>query len=159
LTNAVSINKVTIKAIIITKNFLLANCALGSIFNFDIFRLVYSQNIKFFYGVPSKDNPMNDPTGEKCANGQSLTNSSVFMLSVNNGGLSERTCKVPAGKGLLIPVMVVAISDKEYPNVSAEELSESAKKDQDSVNSLYLKIDDREYTYQDLIKYRTHTTF
>ena len=108
---------------------------------------------------PPKDNPMNDPTGEKCSYGQSLTNSSVFMLSVNNGGLSERTCKVPLGKGLLIPVMVVAISDKEYPKVSVEELSESAKKDQDSVNSLYLKIDDREYTYQDLIKYRTHTTF
>ena len=118
----------------------------------------YAQNFwKWTYGISSKDNPMNDPTGEKCANGQSLTNSSVFMLSINNGGLSERTCKVPPGKGLLIPVMQVAISDKEYPNVSVEELSESAKKDQDSVNSLYLKIDDREYMYQDLIKYRTHT--
>jgi hypothetical protein len=118
----------------------------------------HAQNFwKWAYGIPAKDNPINDPTGEKCAYGQSLTNSSVFMLPINNGGLSERTCKVTAGKGLLIPVMQVAISDKEYPGASVEQLSESAKKDQDSVNSLYLKIDDKEYNYQDLLKYRTHT--
>ena len=35
-----------------------------------------------------------------------------FILAFNNGGKSERTCKVPAGKALLIPVMVVEISDK-----------------------------------------------
>jgi hypothetical protein len=29
--------------------------------------------------------------------------------------------------------------------------------DQNSVNSLYLKIGDKEYNYQDLLKYRTHT--
>ena len=38
-----------------------------------------------------------------------------FLPSLNNGGKSERTCKVPAGKGLLIPVMQVEMSDKEYP--------------------------------------------
>jgi hypothetical protein len=118
----------------------------------------HAQNFwKWTYGIPANDNPMNDPTGEKCAAGQSNTNSSVFILAVNNGGKSERTCEVPAGKALLIPVMTVAISDKEYPSASVEQLSESAKKDQDSVNSLYLKIDDKEYNYQDLLKYRTHT--
>jgi hypothetical protein len=64
---------------------------------------------------------------------------------------------VASGKGLLIPVMVVEWSDKEVPNVSVEELHESAKKDQDSVNSLYLKIGNKEYQYEDLLKYRTHT--
>ncbi|MGB7557024.1 MAG: hypothetical protein WBM37_00770 [Nitrososphaeraceae archaeon] len=33
----------------------------------------------------------------------------------------------------------------------------AAKEDQDSVNSLYLKIDDKEYNYEDLRKYRTNT--
>jgi hypothetical protein len=112
---------------------------------------------KWILGIPAKESPLNDRTGEKCATGQSNTNSSVFYLSINNGGITERTCKVPVGKGLLIPVMQVEWSDKEAPGASVEELHKSAKKDQDSVNSLYLKIGDKEYKYKDLIKYRTQT--
>ena len=112
---------------------------------------------KWILGIPAKESPLNDRTGEKCATGQSNTNSSVFYLSMSNGGITERTCKVPVGKGLLIPVMQVEWSDKEAPGASVEELHKSAKKDQDSVNSLYLKIGDKEYKYKDLIKYRTQT--
>jgi hypothetical protein len=123
--------------------------------------LTYAEHQKNFWkwilGIPAKESPINDPTGEKCATGQSNTNSSVFYLSMNTGGISERTCTVPAGKGLFIPVMQVEWSDKEFPGASVEELDTSAKKDQDSVNSLYLKIGDKEYKYEDLIKYRTHT--
>ena len=107
--------------------------------------------------IPAKDNPINDETGVKCANSQSNTNSSVFYLAFNNGGTSQRTCKVPAGKGLLIPVMEVEKSDKEAPGSSVQDLDKSAKKDQDSVNSLSLQIGDKVYNYNDLIKYRTHT--
>jgi hypothetical protein len=85
------------------------------------------------------------------------TNSSVFYLNHNNGGVSDRTCKVPAGKGLFIPVMPMEMSDKEAPGATGEELKLAAKEDQDSVNSLYLKIDDKEYNYEDLRKYRTNT--
>jgi hypothetical protein len=123
--------------------------------------LIYAEHQKNFWKwvleIPANESPVNDRTGEKCTNGQSNSNSSVFYLSFNNGGTSERTCKVPVGKGLLIPVMQVEWSDKEAPGASVEELHKSAKKDQDSVNSLYLKIDDKEYKYEDLIKYRTHT--
>ena len=112
---------------------------------------------KWILEIPANESPVNNRTGEKCANGQSNTNSSVFYLSMNNGGISERICKVPVGKGLLIPVMQVEWSDKEAPGASVEELHKSAKKDQDSVNSLYLKIGDKEYKYKDLIKYRTQT--
>ena len=123
--------------------------------------LTYAEHEKNFWkwtlGIPAKESPVNDPTGEKCTNGQSNTNSSVFYLSFNNGGKSERTCKVPVGKGLLIPVMQVVITDKDLPNASVEELDRSAKKDQDSVNSLYLKIGDKEYKYKDLNTYRIHT--
>ena len=112
---------------------------------------------KWILEIPANESPLNDRTGEKCATGQSNTNSSIFYLSMNNGGISERTCKVPVGKGLLIPVMQVEWSDKEAPGASVEELHKSAKKDQDSVNSLYLKIGDKEYKYKDLIKYRTQT--
>jgi hypothetical protein len=123
--------------------------------------LTYAEHIENFWkwllAIPAKDSPVNDPTGERCATGQSNTNSSVFYLSTNNGGISERTCKVPAGMGLYIPVMQVVWTDKEAPGATIEELHRSAKKDQDSVNSLYLQIGDKEYKYQDLIKYRTST--
>lgn len=50
------------------------------------------------------------------------------------------------------------MSDKEIPFASLKDLSDAAKKDQDGVNSLYLQIDDEEYTYDDLLKYRTQPT-
>jgi hypothetical protein len=103
--------------------------------------------------IPASDNPINDNTGDKCAVGQPNANSSVFHLSEGEGKV-ERTCTVPAGKGLAIPLMQVEVSDKEVPGASVEELSTAAKKDQDSVNSLYLRIDDNEYTFDDLLKYR-----
>ena len=112
---------------------------------------------KWVLSIPAKDNPINDETGARCATSQAKTNSSVFYLAFNNGGTSQRTCTVPAGKGLLIPVMEVEASDKEAPGSSVQDLDKSAKKDQDSVNSLYLQIGDKVYNYNDLIKYRTHT--
>ena len=118
----------------------------------------HQQNFwKWVLEIPANESPVNDRTGEKCANGQSNSNSSVFYLSFNNGGISTRSCEVPAGKGLFIPIMQVEFSEKEVPNASVEDLRRTATKDQDSVNSLYLKIDDKEYKYDDLIKYRTQT--
>ncbi len=123
--------------------------------------LSYEEHVKNFWkymlSVPSDQSPMKDETGEKCANGQSNSNSSVFYLSGGGGGKFDRVCKVPAGKSVLIPVMTVEVSDKEVPNASVESLSKIAKKDQDSVTSLYLNIDGREYDYNYLSKYRTHT--
>jgi hypothetical protein len=123
--------------------------------------LTYPEHIENYWKwaleIPAKENPINDQTGEGCATGQSNTNSSVFYLTFNNGGVSERTCKVPAGKALFIPVMQVEISDKDIPGAKPEDLKAETKRDQDSVNSLYLKINDKEYSYNDLLKYRTAT--
>ena len=123
--------------------------------------LSYEEQIKNFWkwviSLPKDKSPWNDETGANCNNGQSETNSSVFYLSGNGGGKSVRTCKVPAGKGLFIPVSPVEISDKEAPKATIEDLNRLAKKDQDSVTSLYLKIGDKEYSREDLSKYRTHT--
>jgi hypothetical protein len=54
---------------------------------------------------------MDDKTGAKCSIGQSNSNSSVFYLGGGEGRV-ERTCSIPAGKGLLIPEIQVEISDK-----------------------------------------------
>ena len=122
--------------------------------------LSYEEHLKNFWkwviSFPIDKSPWKDQTGANCDNGQSKTNSSVFYLSGNGGGTSARTCKVPAGKGLFIPVSPSEVSDKEAPNASVEYLQKLAKKDQDSVTSLYLKINDKEYSRQDLSKYRIH---
>ena len=60
-------------------------------------------------------------------------------------------------KVLFIPVMQVELSEKDTPGATIEDLKLSAKTDQDSVNSLYLKIGDKEYNFEDLRKYRTDT--
>lgn len=124
--------------------------------------LSYEQHIKDFWkwiiSIPQDKNPWGDQTGENCAIGQLETNSStLFYLSGNGGGKSERTCTLSAGKSLFIPVSPMEISDKEAPNRSIEELHKIAKKDQDGVTSLYLKINDKEFTRQDLSKYRIPT--
>lgn len=120
----------------------------------------YAEHIQNFWkwilAIPAKDNPIDDVTGGKCSTGQSNA-SQIFYLSPNNGGKSERTCEVPVGKALFLPVMPAEYSDKEAPGASVEELTTTVKKDQDSVNSLYLKIDDKEYKYDNLTKYRTLT--
>ena len=77
---------------------------------------------------PANNNPADDPTGEKCLNGQANSTSQVFYLSENAGGRSERTCKLPAGKGLLIPVMEVEESDKEIAGASIEDLASAEKR-------------------------------
>jgi hypothetical protein len=53
--------------------------------------------------------------------------------------------------------MQVEVSDKEMPGATLEELKLAAKTDQDSVNSLYLKVGDGEYNFEDLRKYRMNT--
>jgi len=127
----------------------------------DPYGLTYDEHVKNFWkwliSLPKNMNPWDDLTGKNCANGQLGMNSSVFYLSGNGGGKTlDRTCKVPAGKGLFIPVSPMEISDKEVPNASVERLHDIAKKDQDSVTSLSLKIGDKEYSLEDLKKYRIH---
>ena len=124
--------------------------------------LTYEQHVKNFWkwmiSIPEESNPWHDNTGAKCSNGQVGSNSSVFYLAGNGGGANTRTCHVPAGKGLFIPVSPMEQTDKETPGASVEELRAITKNDQDGVTSLYLKIGDREFSKQDLAKYRIPTS-
>ena len=49
------------------------------------------------------------------------------------------------------------ISQESPKSITDQDLSKAEATDAGSVNSLYLKIGDKEYNYQDLLKYRTHT--
>jgi hypothetical protein len=128
------------------------------------YKLSYEDHIKRFWkwiiSLPKDRNPWYDETGATCTSEQPRSTPSVFYLGGNGGGRSEswkRTCTVPHGKGLFIPVMVVEISEKDFPGKSITELRKIAKKDQDSVTDLYLKINNREYNTQELRKYRKST--
>lgn len=131
--------------------------------NSEPYSLPYEDHIKNFWkwviSLPKDNSPWHDDTGERCSRAQSTTNSPVFYLGGNGGGRSKRTCRVPPGKGILIPVLVVEVSEKDFPKSpkSVQELRRIAKKDQDSVKDLYLKIDNREYNMQELAKYRKAT--
>jgi hypothetical protein len=52
---------------------------------------------------------------------------------------------------------ILLISQSESPMAIIDKLHETAKNDQDSVTSLYLKINNKEFKDEDLRKYRTHT--
>lgn len=124
---------------------------------------------KWILSLPTDNSAYKDPTGEKCAVGQTDSNSSVFYLAGGGGGKHERTCKIPEGKGVLIPILHVSFSEKEVPNAPVQELSRLATIDQDHVTSLYLEIDgekiiDEKYPKgianvknSTAAKYRTHT--
>jgi hypothetical protein len=129
---------------------------------------------KWFVSIPNSTNPEHDLTGERCSIGQEKSNSSLFYLSPGkNNTVIEKECTVPNGKGLLIPIIVVEYSDEEEFkdeniaktfNLTLDDMSEiitnltiKAKNDQDGVQNMYLKLDDREYQIEDLSKYRINT--
>ena len=80
-----------------------------------------------------------------------------FILLLMAEVIVKEHVKFRWAKAWLYQLCTLRCSEFESPGASAKELSECCKKDQDKVNSLYLKIDDKEYKYDNLTKYRTHT--
>ena len=52
--------------------------------------------------IPSSDSPVYDKTGNRCSIGQ---RGKVWFLAGSTGGKVTRTCTVPAGASLLVPVV------------------------------------------------------
>jgi hypothetical protein len=106
---------------------------------------------------PEGEHPISDLTGEKCTKGQSNSSSPVFYLSGAGGKTVNRTCEIPAGKGLLIPAMTVVATEKEYPGSTTAELAKIVREDQDSVIALSLDINGKSYSFNDLRNFRNAT--
>ena len=105
--------------------------------------------------IPEDRNPMTDTTGEHCGEGQNST-SPVFFLVFSGGGSAVRTCDVPAGKAIFIPINVVECSYAEFPGAKTEEeLHTCAEEDESSNPGLFLSVDGREF--KNLEKYRVHS--
>ena len=80
---------------------------------------------QWIYSMPVEINPMIDNTGERCGEGQGSL--PVFFLSSAGGSVVERTCTIPAGKAILVPVNRVACSFAERSGTTEEELHKCAE--------------------------------
>jgi hypothetical protein len=115
--------------------------------------------IKFWQWLlafPADKSPMTDLTGELCGENQNSSNP-VFFLAFLGGGSAVRTCDVPAGKAILVPINVVAcfMSELAPAAKTEEELHRCAEEDESSNPGLFLSVDGREF--RDLNKYRVHS--
>jgi hypothetical protein len=88
-------------------------------------------------GTP-EENVIDDPSGENCEIHQ---NGPVWFLAGTGGGEAERSCTVPSGKAILLPVSLVECSFAEGDGTTEEELRTCAKADQDLVTHIELIVD------------------
>lgn len=68
--------------------------------------------------IPIATNPAADTTGEFCDEGQS---GPVWHVAGSFGGPVERSCNIPVGKSILVPIINGECSEAEYPEQSTEE--------------------------------------
>jgi hypothetical protein len=68
---------------------------------------------------PIENNPIHDPTGEKCALNQVDPN--VWFLAGTTGGRVERECTIPASKAIFFPLLNTECSTAEDPSLTTEE--------------------------------------
>jgi hypothetical protein len=89
--------------------------------------------------IPVSESPAADSTGGFCAKNQT---GPVWFLAGTFQGSAERTCEIPAGKGILFPVFNAECSFAEYPNFRTDsELSQCAREAIDKVTFVQASID------------------
>jgi hypothetical protein len=109
---------------------------------------------QWLLSIPVSRHPAVDQTGEFCQEQQS--DLPVFFLVFSGSGGADRTCDIPAGKAILVPVNVVECSFAELPTAKTEEeLHTCATEDESSNPGLFLSVDGREF--KELEKYRVHS--
>jgi hypothetical protein len=97
---------------------------------------------------------MTDMTGERCGENQN-SSSPVFFLVFTGGGSAVRTCDIPTGKAILVPINVVECSFAEANVKTEEELHTCAEEDESSNPGLFLSVDGKQF--KELETYRVHS--
>lgn len=74
--------------------------------------------LRWAFAQPWSTGPVNDTTGAQCAAGQT---GSRWFLAGTTGGAVTRTCTIPAGKTLIVPLINrwVAFRPEVYPDADA----------------------------------------
>lgn len=94
---------------------------------------------QWLLSIPNADNPAIDTTGEHCGVAQ---NGSVWFLTGTTGGKNTRSCTIPPGVAILIPVLNSECSTAEFPDLTTEEeLRECAESFQDQTQQLEFFLD------------------
>jgi hypothetical protein len=105
---------------------------------------------RWLCSIPADRNPVTDRTGLHC--GEAQVGQPLFNLAFSDMGGAERTCTLPAGQHLLIPLNVVFVSKAEFPGATTdEELKNLAKQDEDSNPFIFLSVDGKDSSQLELI--------
>lgn len=112
---------------------------------------------KTFIPIPISENPWKDLTGDKCTFGQNLNNASIFYLPTIGDGILTRTCTIPSGLAVVIPIIIGEASFAEFDVKTIEELDEIARIDANKMDNLKLSINNTQINEDVLKKYRIHT--
>jgi hypothetical protein len=106
------------------------------------------------HSIPTENNPMLDETGEDCTQAQNQTGP-VWFLAGTGAGSAERTCTIPAGKAILLPIINSA--NVRTAGETNEELLAGVKELEDKVTTLEASIDGT--PLQNLWNYRIQSPF
>jgi hypothetical protein len=86
--------------------------------------------------LPASENPLVDPTGQKCVVGQ---HGPVWFLAGTFGGPVTRSCSIPEGKAVFFPVINQV--DINVSNQTAEELRAEIAPCIDAVTTISVEVD------------------
>jgi hypothetical protein len=106
------------------------------------------------HSIPTENNPMLDETGEDCTQAQNQTGP-VWFLAGTGAGSAERTCTIPAGKAILLPIINVA--GVRTAGETEEELLTGIKGLIDTISTLEASVDG--VPLQNLSNYRIQSPF
>ena len=105
------------------------------------------------HSIPTENNPQLDQTGEDCIQAQNQTGP-VWFLAGTGGGSAERTCTIPTGKAILIPIINAAYVGTA--GETEEEMRTGVKEWIDTVTTVEASIDG--VPLQNLSNYRVQSS-
>jgi hypothetical protein len=106
------------------------------------------------HSIPTENNPQLDTTGEDCAQAQNHTGP-VWFLAGTSGGFAERTCTIPAGKAILLPIINAVYVGSA--GETDEEMRTAVNEWINTVNTIEASIDGA--PLQDILTYRIQSPF
>src|SRR5690349_18700893 len=89
---------------------------------------------QWLHSIPAPNNPASDKTGQDCSVGQ--PSKDVWFLVQTTSGPGERTCTIPAGRALLLPVAINECSTAEDPALTTESALRACAVAGNEVNSI-----------------------
>jgi len=94
---------------------------------------------QWLLSIPTEKNPAADKTGKDCAVGQPAKD--VWFLTQTTSGPGERTCTMPPGRAILLPVSINECSNAENPTLTTESALRDCAVSGNAVNYMVAIVD------------------